>query len=376
LSQQSATASQSENAIETPASAPAAPLPLARRDTGRTTVVPLAIPSQPRSRRWLRIATVALAIVLGAAAGAFYWWQQSLNQLPVGIVWSNGRLEADEIDISTKFAGRIADLLVDEGSVLSAGQVVARMDTRDLEASLARAQAQAEQAREAIDEAHATARQAQTQVALAKQEFDRTTYLVQRGNATQELLDQRRQQLEGATAALTAATARAGQAEHALEAIEHDIDLYRINIADNTLVAPRAGRVQYRIANVGEVLSAGGKVVTMIDTGSVYMDIFLPTLPAGRAKIGSDARIVLDAYPDRPTAARVSFIATQSQFTPKTVETKSERDRLMFRVRVRIDADVLREHADTVQSGVPGIAYVRLDPDVAWPSWLQGGRGQ
>jgi HlyD family secretion protein len=319
---------------------------------------------------------VALAIVLGAAAGAFYWWQQSLNQLPVGIVWSNGRLEADEIDISTKFAGRIADLLVDEGSVLSAGQVVARMDTRDLEASLARAQAQAEQAREAIDEAHATAQQAQTQVALAKQEFDRTTYLVQRGNATQELLDQRRQQLEGATAALTAATARAGQAEHALEAIEHDIDLYRINIADNTLVAPRAGRVQYRIANVGEVLSAGGKVVTMIDTGSVYMDIFLPTLPAGRAKIGSDARIVLDAYPDRPTAARVSFIATQSQFTPKTVETKSERDRLMFRVRVRIDADVLREHADTVQSGVPGIAYVRLDPDVAWPSWLQGGRGQ
>jgi HlyD family secretion protein len=350
-------------------------LPLARQDVGRTAVVPLAARPQPRRSRWLRIAT-ALAIALAVPAAGFYWWQQRLNQVPAGIAWSNGRLEADEIDISTKFPGRIVDLLVDEGSTLSAGQVVARMDTRDLEASLGRAQAQAEQARQAIDEARATTQQARTQVALAQQELDRTTYLSQRGNATQELLDQRRQQLEGATAALTAATARAAQAEHALEMVEHDIDLYKINIADNTLVSPRAGRVQYRIANVGEVLPAGGKVVTMIDTGSVYMDIFLPTLPAGRAKIGSDARIVLDAYPDRPTAARVSFIATQSQFTPKAVETKSERDRLMFRVRVRLDDDVLRDRADSLQSGVPGVAYVRLDPDVAWPAWLQGGRGQ
>jgi HlyD family secretion protein len=375
LSQPYAITSQSPDTAQAAKSDLVAPFPLARQDFGRAAVVPLVANPQSRRRRWLRIAA-ALAIVLAIPAGGFYWWQQRLNQVPAGIAWSNGRLEADEIDISTKFPGRIVELLVDEGSVLSAGQVVARMDTRDLEASLERAKAQAEQAREAIDEARATTQQAKTQVALAQQELDRTTYLSQRGNATQELLDQRRQQLEGATAALTAATARAAQAEHALEMVEHDIDLYKINIADNTLVAPRAGRVQYRIANVGEVLPAGGKVVTMIDTGSVYMDIFLPTLPAGRAKIGSDARIMLDAYPDRPTAARVSFIATQSQFTPKAVETQSERDRLMFRVRVRIDTDVLRDRTDSLQSGVPGVAYVRLDPDVTWPAWLQGVRGQ
>jgi HlyD family secretion protein len=364
--------SRNELGATTATSEVAASASLARADAGTAVVLLGAGPSHRRVR-WRRIvAVVAIALALGASG--FYWWRQTLNQLPDGIAFSNGRLEADEIDISTKFAGRIADLLVDEGSVLSAGQVVARMDTRDLEASLGRAEAQAAQARKAIDEAQASAQQLQAQVALATQEFGRTTYLAQRGNASQELLDQRRQQLEGATAALNAATARAAQSEYALEASEHDIELYRINIADNTLVAPRAGRVQYRIANVGEVLAAGGKVVTMIDTASTYMDIFLPTLAAGRAQVGSDARIVLDAYPDKPAAAHVSFIATQSQFTPKTVETKSERDRLMFRVRVRLDPDALRDHA--VQTGLPGIAYVRLDPDLAWPSWLQGALGQ
>ena len=124
---------------------------------------------------------------------------------------------------------------------------------------------------------------------------------------------------------------RVAQAQHALDAATHDVELYRVNIADNTLVAPREGRIQYRVANVGEVLPAGGKVFTMLDTSYVYMDIYLPTAEAGRVRLGSDARIVLDAYPDHVIPAKVVFIASQAQFTPKTVETKDERDKLMFR---------------------------------------------
>jgi HlyD family secretion protein len=125
------------------------------------------------------------------------------------------------------------------------------------------------------------------------------------------------------------------------------------------------------LANLGEVLGAGGKVFTMLDTGSVYMDVFLPTAEAGRAVVGSDARIVLDALPDRPIPAKVAFADPQAQFTPKAVETKSERDKLMFRVRMRVDPELLRRHADKVRSGLPGIAYVRLDPKVEWPARLQ-----
>jgi HlyD family secretion protein len=110
----------------------------------------------------------------------------------------------------------------------------------------------------------------------------------------------------------------------------------------------------------------------MLDFNYVYMDIYLPTQDAGKVKVGSDARIVLDAYPDHPIPARVAFIASQSQFTPKTVETKTERDKLMFRIRVRIDEDRLRAHTDAIRSGLPGLTYIRWDPAVAWPQGLQG----
>ena len=275
---------------------------------GPANLIPaLPVPYRQRRRwRWTSIAAAFVVVILAAGAGV-YWWQLTHGRLPAGIVQGNGRIEADEIDISTKFAGRLAQLLVQEGDMLSAGEIVARMDTRDLEASLMRAEAQLQQAQKAVEEARAAQEQQRSQVALAKQQLDRTTYLVQRGNATQELLDQRQQQLDGSTAILNAATARVAQAEHALAAAQHEVDLYNINIADNSLVAPRDGRVQYRIANIGEVLPAGGKVITMIDIMSVYMDIYLPTLEAGRVKVGTDARIVLDAYPAIAIPAKVSF---------------------------------------------------------------------
>src|SRR5450756_495349 len=125
--------------------------------------------------------------------------------------------------------------------------------------------------------------------------MDRATSLAQEGYQTKEVLDQRQQQLDGANAALRAAQARVIQSQHALEASTHDVELYKINIADNALVAPRDGRIQYRIANIGEVVPAGGKVFSMMAMSSVYMDVYLTTEEAGKVKIGADARIVLYA---------------------------------------------------------------------------------
>ena len=166
--------------------------------------------------------------------------------------------------------------------------------------------------------------------------------------------------------------ARVRMAETLLNAADHDVELYKVNIADNTLVAPRDGRIEYRIANVGEVLPAGGKVFTMLDIGYVYMDIYLPTATAGRVKIGDDARIVLDAYPDRPIPAKVTFIAAQAQFTPKMVETQTERDKLMFRIRVRIDPERRAPTPTPCGRGLPGVAYVKFDAKAEWPERLQG----
>jgi HlyD family secretion protein len=270
----------------------------------------------------------------------------------------------------------VLKLLVDEGDMVKAGQVIAIMDTRDLEAELRREQALVRQNEHAVLEAEANVAQLQTQLTLAQQEFNRTSTLLQKGYATHELYDQRLQTLDGTRQALAAAKAHVVEAVHSYDAAEHNVELDKVNIADNTLVAPRDGRLQYRIAEPGEVLPAGGKVFTMLDIGDVYMDIYLPTLDAGRVKIGDDARILLDAYPDYPIKSKVTFLATQAQFTPKTVETKSERDKLMFRVKVRIDPDILRKYAESLKTGLPGNAYVRVDHKVKWPAWLQGSSDQ
>jgi HlyD family secretion protein len=242
-----------------------------------------ALPEQPspprRKRRWRTLLALAL-LCAGIGAGGFYWWRQHQARLPEGIVSGNGRIEAEEIDIDTKFAGRVLERYVDEGDMVTAGEVVARMDTRDLEATLRRTEAQVLQARKTLDEANANVVQQQTQVTLAQQEIERTTALVARGYATKELLDQRRQSLNGAIALLNAANARVGEAERALDAATHYVELYKVNIADNTLVSPTLGRIQYRIANVGEVLPAGGKVFTLLDISDVWMSICRPLRPA------------------------------------------------------------------------------------------------
>jgi len=312
----------------------------------------------------------------GVGGGAYYWWQRLHPALPPGIYFGNGRLEADEINIDTKYAARIAEILVDEGDLVKAGQVVARMDTRDLAASLKKSEAQVRQARRAVDEADANVAQQKSQLLLAQQEYDRAVYLVQKGFQTKETLDQRQQQLDGANAALNAASLRVIEFQHALDAATHDAEFYNVEINDDTLVAPRDGRIQYRVANIGEVLSAGGHVFAMLDTSYVYMDVYLPTQQAGKVKYGADARIVVDAYPKAAIPARVMFIATQAQFTPKTVETQTEREKLMFRVRVRIDPNWLKGRSDAVSSGLPGVAYVLTEPATPWPDRLQATAAQ
>jgi len=375
--------------------------------------------------RWI----VALLALLAMAGVGYYWWLQHRPTLPPGFASGNGRLEADEINIDTKFAGRVLRLYAEQGDLVKAGQVVAIMDTQDLQAQLKQAEAQALQMQRAVDEArqnlvqqkslvlstqaaalqtqrildetNANLQQQLTQTKLAQQEYDRTKALVSKGIATIELLDQRQQALDaalaaksaavarvsaaeqaliaarhnadGAIASRDAATARVGQAEQSSEAATYNVEYYKVMIADNTLIAPRDGPIEYRLATVGEVLPAGGKVFTMLDASYVYMDIYLPTAEAGRLKFGSEARIVLDAYPGRVIPANVVYVSSEAQFTPKTVETKSERDKLMFRIRVRIDPDRLKGREVSVRSGLPGMAYVRTDPDAKWPPSLEPG---
>ena len=419
-----------------------------------------------QSTRWI-IAAIAL-LVLALGAWAIFQYATEVRAvatrlvrqfrgpaLPAGFASGNGRIEATEYDIATKRPGRIAAVTVREGDMVEPGQVLARMDTQDLDADLHEAQALSAQAREdkrralatitqresdvqsalagiaqrqsdrrraeaavaqrqsSVEKAQATIVQRESELALARKELQRSQSLYDGNLIARQKLDedltrvetavaglaqeragvrvaegalveaqaqvqmaeagllQQQAQRESAAAALSGARIDVDYRDAAIAAAAARIERIRTDIVDSTLSAPIRGRVLYRLAEPGEVLSAGGKVVTVLELSDVYMTIFLPTEEAGRAVIGSEGRIVLDAAPSLVIPAAVSFVSPRAQFTPKEVETRTEREKLMFRVKVRIDPELLARNVEKVKTGLPGVAYVRLDAHAEWPEHLR-----
>jgi len=149
-----------------------------------------------------------------------------------------------------------------------------------------------------------------------------------------------------------------------------EVDRLKDMLTDRNLRASKAGRVLYKLMEPGEVLPAGGKVVTLLDLTDVYMSIFLLADEIASMRLGAEARIVLDAFPNVVIPAYVSYISPEAQFTPRQVETRSEREKLTFRVKVRIPAPLLGKYIDAVKTGIPGMAYVKLDDGREWPATL------
>lgn len=317
------------------------------------------------------LALLGLAAVAAAGGGYWYWTTLQDDGPPEGFAMGNGRLEAVRIDVATKYSGRLAEVAVEEGDSVEAGQLLARIDAGEIEAELHEAEASVRLAYREESEARAELSSRESDLALATQELSRTRVLFDRGHAPEETLDRRIAAEESARAAVRAAEATVEAAGAAIDAAEARVDRLAVTLAEHELLAPRSGRVLYRLAEPGEVLTGGGRVVSLLDLLDVYMTIFLPTRDAGRLSLGAEARIVLDAAPEFVVPAHVSFVASEAQFTPKHVETEDERDRLMFRVKLQLPPDVLAEYAELVKTGLPGVAYVPTTGDATWPETLR-----
>ena len=346
--------------------------------------------------RWL-IWIVATLLLAGVAALA--WQRLRAHSQDEGLVSGNGRIEAVEIDIAAKTAGRLKEIQVHEGDFVTSGQVVALMDTQSLEAQRQQAEAQLRQAEGTVttvrsqlaqrqsEKAAATAlvAQRQSEVDAARKRAERIKQLASTGVVSEQDADDARTAVDSTTAALSAAQAQVAATEAAIatartqinstqsavEAARAAVTRIQVDIDDSTLKAPRDGRVQYLVAHSGEVIGAGGRVLNMVDLSDVYMTFFLPTNIVGRVAIGTDVHIVLDAAPQYVIPAQVSFVSDVAQFTPKTVETASEREKLMFRVRAQIPPELLKKYILQVKTGLPGVAYVRSDTNTPWPDRLQ-----
>jgi HlyD family secretion protein len=320
-----------------------------------------------KSIRWIAATALALAV---AGAASYVWLQQTRSSLPEGIAQSNGRIEAEQVQIATKLAGRVVEILANEGDMVEAGAVLARMDDSELQAQLRGAKAQVDRSEHARHQAEAAIVQRESERALAKQEYQRALILHDKGYFPTEKLDQRHSELNVAEAGYNAAVASLDDAAAAIDVAQAEVVRLQSLLADTVLKAPVDGRVQYKLAQPGEVLAAGAPVLTLLDLTDVYMTVFLPASAAGPLALGSEARLILDPVPQYVVPATVSFVASEAQFTPKSVETQEERDKLMFRVKLSIAPALLKQYVKQVKTGVRGVAYVRVQQDVAWPDNL------
>lgn len=343
--------------------------------------------------------TISGILVAIAAIGVAFQLSLATPGPGVGFVSGNGRIEATEIDIATKLAGRVQDIFIHEGDFVQVGQPLAQMQSVALEAQRDEAQAQSQHAVHAVASARAQVAMrvsdaAVAQAAVGQREIDldaalrrlaRTETLTKDGlTPVQELDDDRarvssgkaavigaKAQVDAAHAAVTAAQADVVGAESNVTASEATIARVQSDITDCRIISPRAGRVQYLIAQSGEVLAGGGKVLNLVDLGDIYMTFFVPEMVAGKVAMGSEVHIVLDAASQYVIPATVSFVASTAQFTPKTVETASERQKLMFRVKAQISRELLKKHMNLVKTGLPGMAWLKLDAQAAWPANLE-----
>lgn len=314
---------------------------------------------------------VGIAVAAAIAVGGYFFWQAQQDDGPPDFATGNGRVEANLVDVATEITGRVAEVLSVEGDLVARGDILARIKTDTLEAQFARAEADVASAESQAKQAAAMIDQRQADLTFAEKELTRAAELFDRGFGTEEELDRRRSARDAASAGLAAARASLNAARRQADAARAQQREIATRIDDADIPAPVTGRVLYRLAEPGEVLASGSRVVTLVDLSRIYMEIYLPTAQAARVAIGAEARIALDGV-DLVIPAQVSFVSPEAQFTPEHVETQDVRADLMFRVRLRVPQDLIERNIDYVKTGMRGVGHIRLagSEDVPWPDTL------
>lgn len=359
------------------------------------------------TKRALTIVVVAAAVI-GVGWYAYHRYKVEQEMKYPKFYSGNGRLEATEVYVSSKLGGRIDNIFVKEGDIVRKGDKLVQMETDSLianrnkivaqienckadfeqsKADLKQTTAELEQAHKELEQAKADVEKQQSSLKYAEYKYDQQKKLLSTNATAEQKAKEAETAYTNAKSELVSAKAKVNSAEANVKSIEAKIESYKarvksaetkiniqeaelektdVDIKDSTLYAHYDGRVQNLLAHEGEVLSAGGRVMNIIALTDVYMTFYLPTNIVGKLAEGAEVKLILDAAPDYPIDAKVTFIDPSAQFTPKSVETQVEREKLMFRIKASIDPKVLEEHLELVKTGLPGVAWVKLDPNASW----------
>jgi HlyD family secretion protein len=295
---------------------------------------------------------------------------------PSDVITASGHVEATEVRLSTKVAGRVEALPVQEGDAVTAGQEVARIDTTDVRLALAaavaeRAQADAERRlrragsrREDIAEAEAQVERAQADLRGAQQDLERMQHLLARGSGTEKARDDARTRRDMAAAAVEGARERvlrlrAGSRPEEIDAAtarvaaaDAHIAQLRQQVADAVVTSPLAGVVTEKLAEPGELMARDAPLIVVTELGRPWLNVYVTEPDLGRIRLGQEAEVETDSGHRR--TGRVTFISPQAEFTPKNVQTPDERAKLVYKVKIG-----LQNHDGLFKPGMPAEARLR-----------------
>ena len=321
---------------------------------------------------------IPVVLLLLAAGAVFYFKPQWFERrVEVSEMKLSGNIEAHESLVGFKVPGRIVDLPVEEGQTMKEGQLLARLDTadyrqqvavdeavlrvRDRQLALALAGSRhqdVQAAREAVVDARADLDQKQQDFArydalykkdeIPAQTRDLAQTNVTRAKATLARLEQTLSELEEGTRKEEIAVDHANTRE-----ARQSVQLSRIRLSYTTLTAPFNGVILVRQAELGEVVAAATPVVTLADLDHIWVRVYLPETELGHLRWGQDVAVQTDSFPGKNFHGRVSFISSEAEFTPKSVQTEQERVTLVYRVKVDVD-----NPSHELKPGMPADVYV------------------
>ena len=357
---------------------------------------------------------VGAALIMGLYF-TYDWWADS-NRLPEGLLQANGRIEADDVTVASKFAGRVERLLAREGDAVTAGQVLVVLDDAQIRARADQSQAgvtaylaqvkaaesalaalrlevplSIESAEAGLTRAHSDAAVAESTASEAERDVSRAQKLHAGGTIDTHSRDEAEVARARARGGLSAARAGTLQATKHLDlarlgslriqAKEDELAALRAQAAqaeaaqvealsvlqDLTIKAPISGVVMTRVTEVGQVVAAGAALLNIVDLDRLYLKVYVPAAEIGKLRLGLPAQVHTDAFPDRPFPATVRYIASRAEFTPKEVQTPDERVKLVYAVKLYLDENP--EHRLT--PGLPADAVIRWKEDAEWvrPRW-------
>lgn len=299
-----------------------------------------------------------------------------------GIILASGTIEAIEVNVASKVTGEILEMAVGEGTRVKPGDKLALVDHATLDIQLRQAEAGVQLAEaqlallvkgaraEDIRQAEAALEQAEASFKVAEDDAKRMRNLAKTGSITPKVLDDSEARLTVAAAQRSAAVEALNKirrlarpeeiraAEARLAQARAAVDLLRKTIADCTITAPAGGTVTHKAVEKGELVTPGATVVTLVDLDSVYVMIYVTEKDLGRVKLGDSSEVKIDAFPDKTFAGKITYISPEAEFTPKNIQTKEDRVKLVFGVKVEIE-----NREGLLKPGLPADAVIRVSPE-------------